>query len=83
MESDLDGVSDEDLQNHLDRVSDVFKGILVKTNGIVTYYYRIDPAVSSTVKGVWFVNLDGEGFAPHEVTDIMKLRQIEGTEFEA
>ena len=70
VESDLDGVSDEDLQNHLDRISDVFKRILVKTNGIVTYYYRIDPALSSSVKGFWFVNLDGEGFAPHEVTDI-------------
>ena len=70
VESDLDGVSDEELQNHLDRVSDVFKRILVKTNGIMTYYYRIDPAVSSSAKGFWFVNLDGEGFAPHEVTDI-------------
>ena len=70
VESDLDGVSDEALQAHIDRVSDVFKRILVKTNGIVTYYYRIDPAVSSSAKGFWFVNLDGEGFAPHEVTDI-------------
>ena len=70
VESDLDGVSDEALQEHLDRVSDVFKRILVKTNGIVTYYYRIDPAVSTSAKGFWFVNLDGEGFAPHEVTDI-------------
>ena len=70
VESDLDGVSDEELQKHLDRVSDVFKRILVKTNGIVTYYYRIDPAVSSSAKGFWFVNLDGEGFTPHEVTDI-------------
>ncbi len=70
VESDLGGVSDEALQAHIDRVSDVFKRILVKTNGIVTYYYRIDPAVSSSVKGFWFVNLDGEGFAPHEVTDI-------------
>lgn len=70
VESDLDGVSDVELQKHLDRVSDVFKRILVKTNGIVTYYYRIDPAVSSSAKGFWFVNLDGEGFAAHEVTDI-------------
>ena len=70
VESDLDGISDEELQKHLDRVSDVFKRILVKTNGIVTYYYRIDPAVSSSAKGFWFVNLNGEGFTPHEVTDI-------------
>ena len=70
VESDLDGVSDEELQKHLDRVSDVFKRILVKTNGIVTYYYRIDPAVSSSAEGFWFVNLDGQGFTQHKVTDI-------------
>ena len=70
VESDLDGISDEELQKHLDRVSDVFKRIMVKTNGIVTYYYRIDPALSSSVEGFWFVNLDGEGFTPHKVTDI-------------
>lgn len=70
VESDLDGLSDEELQKHLERVSDIFKRILVNTNGIVTYYYRIDPAISSSVKGFWFVNLDGEGFESHEVTDI-------------
>ena len=45
---------------------------MVRTNGILTYYYRIDPAVSSEVKGFWYVNLDGEGFQEHEVTDITK-----------
>ena len=70
VESDLDGLGDEELQMHLDRVSEVFKRILVNTNGIVTYYYRIDPAVSSSVEGFWFVNLDGEDFVPHKVTDI-------------
>ena len=44
----------------------------MNTNGIVTYYYRIDPAVSSSVEGFWFVNLDGEGFVPHVVTDITR-----------
>ena len=72
VESDLDGLSDEALQKHLDRVSEVFKRILVNTNGIMTYYYRIDPAVSSSVEGFWFVNLSGAGFAPHEVTDITR-----------
>ena len=70
VESDLDGLGDEELQMHLDRVSEVFKRILINTNGIVTYYYRIDPAVSSSIEGFWFVNLDGEGFVPHKVTDI-------------
>ena len=70
VESDLDGIDDEKLQAHLDRVSDFFKKVLYKTGGILTYYYRIDPAVSSDVKGFWFVNTDGAGFQAHEVTDI-------------
>ncbi|MBQ3704011.1 MAG: diguanylate cyclase [Oscillospiraceae bacterium] len=70
VEADLDGLSDEALQAHLDRVSDFFKKIMLKTKGVKTYYYRIDPTVSSTVKGFWYVDLDGEGFREHEVTDI-------------
>ncbi len=70
VESDLDGLDDVRLQAHLDHVSAFFKKVLYKTNGVITYYYRIDPAVSSKVKGFWFVNTDGEGFQEHEVTDI-------------
>ena len=70
VEADLDGTEDRKLQAHLDRVSDFFKKVLYKTNGVMTYYYRIDPNVSTNVKGFWFVNTDGEGFQEHEVTDI-------------
>ena len=70
VESDLDGLDDAHLQAHLDRVSDIFKKLTYKTNGVLTYYYRIDPTVSTNAKGFWYVNLEGEGFQPHEVTDI-------------
>ena len=70
VESDLDGLQDEQLQAHLDRVSDMFQKLAYNTNGVLTYYYRIDPEVSQTVKGFWYVNLDGKGFQEHEVTDI-------------
>ena len=70
VESDLTGISDEELQAHLDRVSDFFKRVVSRTPGIKTYYYRIDPSVSSKVKGFWYVNLFGDGFEEHEVTDI-------------
>lgn len=70
VESDLDGLEDEKLQAHLDRVSDIFRKLTYKTNGVLTYYYRIDPAVSTTARGFWYVNQDGEGFQAHEVTDI-------------
>ena len=70
VQSDLDGVEDEDLQAHIDRVSDVFQKLAYNTNGVLTYYYRIDPEVSGKVKGFWYINTDGEGFKEHEVTDI-------------
>lgn len=71
-ESDLNGLEDDKLQAHLDRVSEIFKKITYKTNGVLTYYYRIDPEVSRKVKGFWYVNLDGKGFQQHEVTDITR-----------
>ena len=70
VQSDLDGVDDEDLQAHIDRVSDVFQKLAYNTNGVLTYYYRIDPEVSRNVKGFWYVNSDGNGFKAHAVTDI-------------
>ncbi|MBR3019048.1 MAG: diguanylate cyclase [Clostridia bacterium] len=70
VEADLDGLEDEKLRRHMERVDDFFDITASRTNGVLTYYYRIDPAVSQNVKGFWYTNLDGEGFAEHEVTDI-------------
>lgn len=72
VESDLTGLDDEQLQAHLDRAGEFFKRVTYYTGGILTYYYRIDPEVSTTNEGFWYVNLDGEGFVKHEVTDITK-----------
>ena len=69
VQSDLDGLDDQKLQAHLDRVNDIFKKMTYKTHGILTYYYRIDPAVSKIAKGFWYVSNE-DGFAEHEVTDI-------------
>ena len=70
VESDLDGLEDEQLQGHMERVGNKFDEMASKTNGVLTYYYRIDPEVSDTVKGFWYTDLDGEGFKEHVVTDI-------------
>ena len=70
VESDLNGLDDENLQAHMDRVSDVFQKLAYNMNGVLTYYYRIDPEVSQNVKGFWYVNTDDNGFQEHEVTDI-------------
>lgn len=72
VEADLDGLDDQSLQEHLDRVSEFFPKTLYKTNGILTYYYRIDPELTTNVEGFWFVNSDGKGFRSYKVTDITK-----------
>ena len=72
VESDLDGLDDERLQAHLDRVGEIFEKLTYKTSGVLTYYYRIDPSVSAGATGFWYVNLDGNGFVEHEVTDITR-----------
>ena len=70
VEKDLDGIDDEKLSNHVKRMEEYFDTVAYKTNGVLTYYYRIDPEISDTVSGFWYTNLDGEGFEEHEVTDI-------------
>lgn len=70
VEADLSGLRDEELEGHIDRVREYFDEMASKTNGVLTYYYRIDPAVSSKVKGFWYTDIDGSGFTEHEVTDI-------------
>ncbi len=70
VEADLDGTDDENLSRHMNDAHAFFEQMAYKTNGVLTYYYRIDPTVSENVKGFWYTNLDGEGFTEHEVTDI-------------
>ena len=66
----LDSLEPEAFGNHIDRARDIFRRTAAMTHGVLTYYYRIDPAVSDTEKGFWYVNLDGSGFVEHEATDI-------------
>lgn len=70
VESDLEGLAPNQLDAHLERTKDVFTKMTQRTNGVLTYYYRIDPTVSETAEGFWYVNLDGKGFQEHKVTDI-------------
>ena len=73
VQKSVDGVSDEQLHKHVERARNLFGQVADHTNGVLTYYYRIDPALSKTVKGFWYVNLDGKGFKEHEVTDISQF----------
>ena len=69
-ERELDGLDDEKLLAQTERIRKYFEDIAYKTSGVLTYYYRIDPEVSSAAKGFWYTNLDGKGFTEREVTDI-------------
>ena len=70
VQSDLDGTDDKSLQEHLDRVSEICEKLMFKTDGVLTYYYRIDPEVSRNDTGFWYVLGDDGEFHKHEVTDI-------------
>ena len=70
VEEDLEGTSDEELSEHMERARDYFGMMASETKGVLTYYYRIDPSISTKEKGFWYINLTGDGFEEHEVTDI-------------
>ena len=67
---DLEKTPLDEIGAHIERVEKFFEKTAVNTMGILTYYYRIDPDISVKEKGFWYVNTDGNGFVPHEVTDI-------------
>ena len=70
-EADLMNLSDDDLTSHVERVESVFNKVASRTEGALTYYYRIDPEITDKVDGFWYVDSGGEeGFERHEVTDI-------------
>ena len=64
------GMPFEDLGSNVERTRNLFGQIAHNTNGVLTYYFRIDPEISEDVKGFWYVYQAGEGFIEHEVTDI-------------
>ena len=70
VQDSFDGMPFEDLESQVERARNLFERIAYNTNGVLTYYFRIDPEISDTVKGFWYVNQDGSGFREHEVTDI-------------
>lgn len=70
VQDSFEGMPYDQLESQVERARSLFKEVAFNTNGVLTYYFRIDPKISDTVKGFWYVNLDGRGFQEHEVTDI-------------
>ena len=76
IDQELDEIDESDYNagftKHMNEARIFFNKASINTNGVLTYYYRIDPSISDVTgeKGFWFTNLDGKGFVEHEVTDI-------------
>ena len=70
VQNSMEDMPFDQLGEQVENARSLFGEVVYHTNGVLTYYFRIDPAVSSEVKGFWYVNLDGKGFREHEVTDI-------------
>ena len=69
---ETDPADPDQLSAHMDRASAIFRRMAEKTSGVLTYYYRPDPAASPTEAGFWYISRAGEGFAAHDVTDITR-----------
>ena len=67
----FEGMPFGDLDSQVERARNLFSRIAYNTNGVLTYYFRIDPEISEDVSGFWYVYQDGE-FKEHEVTDITR-----------
>ena len=67
--SDLSDTPLDQLDEHMKRVQTIFNNTAQSAMGVLTYYYRIDPTVSSE-KGFWYFKNENDEFVEHEVTDI-------------
>ncbi len=73
VQNSLEDMPLDQLGQQVEKARSLFGEVAYHTNGVLTYYFRIDPALTSEVKGFWYVNLDGNGFREHEVTDITQF----------
>ena len=77
IDTDLDNIEEDHFNDqftaHMHNADIIFKDAALNTTGVLTYYYRIDPSISTLTgeEGFWYTNLDGEGFKPHAVTPIV------------
>ena len=67
-----EGDFNDNISNHVHYADTLFKNVAAHTNGVLTYYYRIDPDITKATNeaGFWYVDLKGQGFVPHEVTPL-------------
>ena len=75
LQTDIEAISDSDfnieISSHITRAASTFEVASKYTHGVFTYYYRMDPTITSATgdKGFWYV-LNGNNFIEHEVTPL-------------
>ena len=70
VQDNLETMPDEQFVNEVENVRHLFSKIAHNTNGVLTYYFRVDPEFSKEHSGFWYVKQNGREFQEHEVTDI-------------
>ena len=76
IDDNLDTIPDSEFNTkfptHVAQTKSAFLEAAEHTNGVLTFYYRMDPDITAATseKGFWFTNLEGKGFEEHDVTDI-------------
>ena len=69
---DLNENGKSHLHANIEEVRNTFEDLATKTNGAMTYYYRINPDFSKEEKGFWYIDFDNDdrSFVANEVTDL-------------
>lgn len=76
IDDNLDAIDDSEFNtkfaDHVYQARNIFLEAANHTNGVLTFYYRMDPEITDVTneKGFWYTNLDGKGFVDTPVTDI-------------
>ena len=69
-EADLAQRGPDELQEHMDNVFTLFERVAIKTQGVLTFYYRIDPEYDSDITGCWYARVGDYGLEALTVTDL-------------
>ena len=70
IQDNLEMMPPEQLGDEVESVRRLFSKMAHNTNGVFTYYFRIDPEFSKDYPGFWYIKENGKDFQEHEVTDI-------------
>lgn len=66
----FDNMPYEQLGHEVEIVRHLFDKVAHNTNGVLSYYFRLDPEFSPEHPGFWYVKQKGGKFQEHKVTDL-------------